>query len=59
MLVPRWRLQPTGNKMQHSWRLVVLCHGCCRFSARMARLVCEVASNVVQEGGARVRELQR
>eukprot|EP00882_Tetradesmus_deserticola_P033446 GHRQ01038212.1.p3 GENE.GHRQ01038212.1~~GHRQ01038212.1.p3 ORF type:complete len:159 (+),score=39.48 GHRQ01038212.1:894-1370(+) len=32
----------------------------CRFSARMTRLVCEVASNVVQqEGGARVRELQR
>ncbi|WIA42242.1 hypothetical protein OEZ86_008259 [Tetradesmus obliquus] len=31
----------------------------CRFAARMARLVCEVASNVVQEGGARVRELQR
>eukprot|EP00775_Hariotina_reticulata_P001708 gene1708-2053_t len=31
----------------------------CRFAARMARLVCEVRSNVVAQGGATVRALER
>jgi kinesin family protein 6/9 len=31
----------------------------CRFSARMARVRCEVVANVTQEGGMRVRQLER
>ncbi len=31
----------------------------CRFAARMANVQCDVTANVVQEGGVRVRQLER